>query len=43
MWVIKQCKCGSTNFTNDDNTLRCEDCGRLADFTYIKENEDEND
>lgn len=46
MWVIKKCKCGSTNFYNDEGTMRCEECSRVADLAYIpdkEESEDEND
>lgn len=37
MFVFRECKCGSTTFSDidDEGTYRCEDCGRLAKFQYI--------
>lgn len=45
MYVFKQCKCGGTTFSDieDEGTYRCEDCGRLASITNIKESEDKDD
>ena len=42
MFVVKQCTCGSTEFEyeNDDDVLRCAECGRLARFEYIPDNEE---
>lgn len=36
--VFKICVCGCTDFYDDDGdgTWRCEDCGRLAEFTSSK-------
>lgn len=31
--TIKKCKCGSTDFYNEDDTWRCDKCQRLAEFT----------
>lgn len=35
--ILKQCKCGSTEFYNEDDTWRCDVCGRLAQFTSNEE------
>ena len=45
MFVLKQCKCGSTDFEyeNDDDVLRCVECGRLARFVNIPDEEEENE
>lgn len=42
MFVVKQCTCGSTYFDreSDDDTLRCAECGRLARFVYIPDDEE---
>ena len=39
---MKQCTCGSTEFEheNDDDVLRCAECGKLARFEYIPDNEE---
>ena len=41
VFVIRRCKCGSTEFSIEDDTWRCDDCGRLADFS-IKEKNNKN-
>ena len=43
MFVLKQCKCGSTDFEYEDDTLRCMECCRLAEFEYIPDEEEENE
>lgn len=40
MFVLKQCTCGSTDFDYEDDTLRCMECGKLARFEYIPDNEE---
>ena len=44
MFVVKQCTCGSTEFEyeNDDDVLRCVECGRLARFVNILDNEEKD-
>ena len=44
MFVVKQCTCGSTEFEyeNDDDVLRCVECGRLARFVNIPDNEEKD-
>lgn len=44
--VFKKCKCGSTDFYDDDEgggTWRCEECGRLAEFTSSKKTKESNE
>ena len=45
MFVIRECKCGGTNFSDidDEGTFRCEDCGRLAKFQYINDEKELNE
>jgi hypothetical protein len=45
MFVVKQCTCGSTNFEfeYDDDVLRCAECGRLARFENIPDNEEKEE
>ena len=42
MFVVKQCTCGSLEFEyeNDDDVLRCAECGKLARFVNIPDNEE---
>lgn len=40
MIVVRQCKCGCTDFyKEDDGTLRCENCCSLAKFENIREDD----
>lgn len=42
MIVLKRCTCGSTYFDkeSDDDTLRCAECGKLAEFVNIPDDEE---
>jgi uncharacterized Zn finger protein (UPF0148 family) len=39
MWVLKQCVCGSTEFEDDGEVILCAECGKRADFKFIKQSE----
>ena len=44
MLVIKQCKCGGTNFERDeDGSLRCTECWSRAVREYVKDDEEESE